>query len=64
MNHHAAFEPRVHTEHLLKSLAEAALKNIPGSRQIIEQAFAKGPIVDQHRILPNKPMNQVFHGPY
>ena len=64
MNHHQGYEPRVHSEHLVKSLAEAALKNVPGSKQVIERSFAKGPIYDPHKLLPNKPINQVMHGPY
>ena len=64
MNIHAGYEPRVVSEDLLKSLAESALKHVPGSKQVIEQAFNKGPIHDPHRLLPNKPINQVFHGPY
>jgi hypothetical protein len=64
MNHSAGFEPRVTSAPLLKSLAESALKNIPGSKQVIDRAFYNGPIIDPHRILPTKPTNQVFHGPY
>ena len=64
MNHHAGYEPRVASEQLLKSLATQALKNIPGSKQVIEHAFYKGPIRDPHRLLPNKPTNEIFHGPY
>jgi hypothetical protein len=64
LNHGAGYEPRVTSNTLLKSLAESALKNVPGSRQIIEKAFSTGPIVDPHKLLPNKPINQVFHGPY
>ena len=63
-NHHAAYEPRVSNKGLLKSLAESALKEIPGSQRVIDQAFNVGPINDPHRILPTKPMNKALHGPY
>jgi len=62
LNHSAGYEPRVTSEHLLKSLAERALRNIPGSKQVIDRTFNRGPINDPHRILPSKPINQIFHG--
>ncbi len=58
----AAYEPRVHDEKLLKSLAQAAFKNIPNSQPVIDKHFNKQPVLSELR-LP-KPINLVFHPPY
>ena len=58
----AAYEPRVSAPHLQKSLAQAVFKNIPNSQRVIEKHYNQAPI--RPELLPAKPKNLIFHGPY
>ena len=64
LNFHAAQAetPRVSSTHMLKSLAEKALKHIPGAAEAIQKSFSTTPIVPE--IQPKKPMNLVYHMPH
>ena len=57
-----AEKPRVDSQHLLKELAQASLKHIPGSAALIDKHF------NQERIKPElkeaKPINLVMHHAY
>ena len=58
----SAYEPRVSDQKLLKTLAKAAFRNIPNSQPIIDKHFNQEPKLPE--LLPPKPKNLVFHGPY
>ena len=64
LNFHAAQAeiPRVSSTHMLKSLAEKALKHIPGAQEVIQRSFSTSPIVPE--IKAKKPMNLVYHMPH
>ena len=61
--HGAAYEPRVSSPELLKSLAQAALKNVKGSEEIIESHFNHSQMIHAD-LLPSKPINLVMHQGY
>ena len=61
--HGAAYEPRVSSPQLLKSLAQAALKDVKGSEEIIEAHFNHHKTI-QADLLPPKPINLVMHQGY
>lgn len=61
LNHHVdqAFVPRITHKQSKRAIATAALKHIPGSRDLIEKTFGSKPVP---RELPiEKPVNLVFH---
>ena len=41
-NYGAHTEPRVSHEHHIKTVAHAALKNVPGARELIDNTFNRG----------------------
>lgn len=62
LNHAEADKPTVSSRHMLQSLAEKALKHIPGSANVIEQHFSSKPIVPG--IKNPKPINLIMHMPH
>lgn len=59
LNHAAAYEPRISQKHLLKSFAEKALANVPGSQQVIDKHFNTELIKPE--LNPPKPIDLVMH---
>ena len=61
LNHHVdqAYTPRIHSTQAKMQVARAALKNIPGSEELIQKTFQPKPVP---RELPaEKPVNLILH---
>ena len=52
---------RVASKQMLKSLAQSALKNIPGAEKAIREHFPEGNVKDPHQLFPPKPKNLAYH---
>ena len=59
MNVAQGYEPRVASKLLVQSLANAALKNVPGAAKVIAEHFSTANV--KGRLLPEKPVNQAMH---
>ena len=59
MNFAQGYEPRVTSKPLLKTLAQAALKNVPGSAKLIAEHFGTDNV--KGRLLPARPVNMAMH---
>ena len=61
LNHHVdqAYTPRIQSKEAKMQVARAALKNIPGSEELIQKTFQPKPVP---RELPaEKPVNLILH---
>ena len=58
-HHSQASIASVSSKHLVKSLAESALKHVPGSEKVIEKMFSTKSIVPE--LQAPKAMNLVMH---
>ena len=61
LNHHVdqAYTPRVSHKNSLKQIAQAALKHIPGSQELIQKTFDPKPVPAELPI--EKPVNLMMH---
>jgi hypothetical protein len=56
----AANEPKVHSDAHVKSVATAAMKDIPGATELINNHFEKGPWKIPYAFAPKKYINLPF----
>ncbi len=61
LNHHVdqAYVPRIRSKALQQKLAQAALKNIPGSEKLIQKVFETKPVPNELPLA--KPVDLVMH---
>ena len=66
-NHERGYEAKVSSHHLIKTLASAALKHVPGSEKVIEHYFKPTPVTKavrqppQPNLIMHEPHNNVSH---
>jgi len=60
--HGIAHEPKVQQPDRVESLARAALKNVVGGKELVDQAFTKKQLYRD--LLPKKAENQLMYPPH
>ena len=61
LNYGAHSQPRVGHEHHIKEVAHAALKNIPGARELVNKTFDKGAWKKPFTLPAKRHVNQAMH---